>query len=151
ESINPLRAASWPQWIRAAGDGSTAQQAFDQLAEALGTASMAIRTEDGEITWGQLVNIAEEEFAKSEVILLADRAGLARGGLTPRVAIKRLTGTGKQDRGVALLKQAKLIAIASRNQIVLTSQAAAAHFQPQLTSPDRGVFRETLNGSLADE
>ncbi len=146
--FNPLVAADWREIFRASSDMESARAAQNQLLESFGTLA-ATYADDEELTCGQLLSAASETEAQQGRLLLVDADGLAEARISPQTRVTLPAGPTPLVRGLTMLRQARLLPIATPAAIIVTTAARAATYRDQLVVDEDGHAVAVAGGFLS--
>ncbi|HEX3727790.1 MAG TPA: hypothetical protein VHV08_16170, partial [Pirellulales bacterium] len=151
--FNPFSTAAWQRQFRSRSDLQAVRATGDEFVQNLGIAMNEYLSGDAEseLTWGQLLSLTSDSEQRAHRALLVDVESLAQLGLTPETRVRFQTGESARDRGLALLTQAGVVAIANPSGMVLTGPWRAASFARQLSMVEPSVMFASTEGPMADE
>ena len=147
--FNPLAASDWRETIAGTTQAQQARQGCEQLIGNLGNLLANYANDEG-LTWGQLLSLSSETEAPLGRVLLVDAESLIALGLTPQSPVRFDSSETPLDRGLSLLRQANLLAIATPGAVLITSASSAASFRDQLSLASAGSLQVATSGPLAD-
>lgn len=145
--FNPLSTADWGEVAEETTRVRDCREAGELFAQRLG-AIVSEYVNGEELTWGQLLALVElPDFGE----LFVDGESLAWIGIDPNSRVQLTPAKTHLERGLALLRQAKLAVLSARERILLTSGINVTSYPGQLAGGLGAVVQSVVPGPLDHE